>query len=245
MKYFGMFMSLLFVFALLTTPIKSIANDEDVDEEIQKKLEEIEERIKDIQIPKIDIPDIPEIDIDLDRIQARVEIIEDIFDEDFPFRIERKILRTFGDPVLILDLDDETEKKIEDTRLKHKEEMIDYRSKIEKAEVELERILLDDRLDTRKYLSKHKEISKLREEMHIKQIENKIKIYNLIPDEKKEEAKDILFGCCSNLKIKIGNIRKCIPQGCNKDWGIFHERMGELKENMQKIGEKYKYLFKL
>lgn len=239
-----MFMSLLFVFALLTTPIKSIANDEDVDEEIQKKPEEI------------DIPDIPEIDTDLDRIQAKVEIIEDIFDEDFPIRIKRKVLKHIGDPVDFLDLDEETVKKIEEMRLKYKEEMIDYRSKIEKAELELERILMEDRLDTRKLLSRYKEIAKLKEEIEIKKIEHRVNIYILIPDDKKDDAKDILFGCHSHIRIKM---RDFPHYQFNEGRGMFLERMRwyretrnkyresmeELREHVQKMGEKYKDYLKL
>ncbi|MCK4571327.1 hypothetical protein KAT89_00170, partial [candidate division WOR-3 bacterium] len=87
-------MPLFLVFALLAAPIMLFADVDEIDEEIQKELEKIEESIKDISIP--------EIEVDLNHIQASVEVIEDIFDEDFPMRIQRKILKHFGDPVEFL-----------------------------------------------------------------------------------------------------------------------------------------------
>lgn len=239
---------LFLVFALLAAPIMLFADVDEIDGEIQKELEKIEESIKDISIPVIEV--------DLNRIQASVEVIEDIFDEDFPMRIQRKILKHFRDPVEFLDLDDETVKKIKELKLKHREEMIDYRSKIEKAEVELERILIEDRLDTRKLLSRYKEIAKLKEGIEIKKIEHRVNIYDLIPDDKKDDAKDILFGCHSHIRIKM---RGFPYYQFNEDRGTFLERMRwyretrnkyresmeELREHMQKIGEKYKDHLKL
>lgn len=241
-------MPLFLVFALLAAPIMLFADVDEIDEEIQKELEKIEESIKDISIP--------EIEVDLNRIQASVEVIEDIFDEDFPMRIQRKILKRFGDPVEFLDLDDETVKKIKELKLKHREEMIDYRSKVEKAKLELERILMEDRLDTRKLLSRYKEIAKLKEEIEIKKIEHKVNIYDLIPDDNKDDAKDILFGCHSHIRIKM---RDFPHYQFNEDRGTFLERMRwyretrnkyresmeELREHMQKMGEKYKDYLKL
>ncbi len=246
MKRLCNFLPILLVFFLLTTPITSLAAYDNIDEEIKKELEEAMESIKDIEIPEIEIPDIPEIELDLDSIQTKIEVIEDILDTDFPYKIEQKILpklKVAGEGIVsFLDLDETTEKKIKEMQLTYKEEMIDYRSKIEKIELEIERILMEDRLDTRRLLSKYRELANLREEIAVKKIEHKINIYNLIPDDKKEDAKDFFFNRHKHLKFLFKDINDF--ENLREGMQNFKENMEKFKETMQenakKIAEKYK-----
>ena len=92
-----------------------------------------------------------------------------------------------------LNLSEKVEKEIKSLDLKHREKMIDYRSNLEKKELELDKILMEDKLDTEKLLSKYEEISKAKEEIAKADIKHKIDIYKLIPEDKKKEAKEILF----------------------------------------------------
>jgi hypothetical protein len=246
MKRLYNFLPLFLVFTLLTIPFVSLATCSDLDEEIEKALEEVEESIKNIKIPEIKVPDIPEIKADIDSIQAKVKVIEDIFDDDFQYRVEKKILPRLKFPgegiVSFLALDETTEKKIKDLQLKHKEEMIDYRSKIEKLELEIERILMEERLDTGKLLSKYKELAELREEADVKKIEHKINIYNLIPEDKKKDAKDFFFNGHPNLKFYFKDLGDF--KGFREGMQNFKENMEEfketMKENAKKIAERYK-----
>jgi len=246
MKKLYIFLLIFLVLSLLSIPVISLAGEAEIDEEIQKALEEVEESIKNIEIPEIKVPDIPEIEVDLDRIQAKVEVIKDIFDDDFPYRVEKKILPRLKFPgegiISFLALDETTEKKIKDMQLKHEEEMIDYRSKIEKLELEIERILMEDKLDTRKLLSKYRELANLREEADVKKIEHKINIYNLIPEDKKKDAKDFFFNGHPNLKFYFKDLGDF--EGFREGMQNFKENMEEfketMKENAKKIAEKYK-----
>lgn len=92
-----------------------------------------------------------------------------------------------------LDLDEDVLKKMEEMRLKNKEEMLDLRTKIEKKELEMERVLLEDELDFKKILSVHDEISALRQKISRKRIEHKIEMYKLLPDDKKEKARGMFL----------------------------------------------------
>jgi len=192
-----------FLFVLLTTPITSFAEEDKLDKEIMKD----------------------------------IEVIVKMDEGEGPLDVEKYVLKLVGCPMerlaAILDLDEKTEKKIEEMALQHEEEMIDIRSKIEKQEVAMERILLEDKLDTKKLLEKHKEITRFRETMSEKVIEHKVKIYNLIPADKKKDAKEILFRRHSHLRLggmgDLGEFRK----GMHK----FKEKMGFLKKRMKRIRE--------
>ena len=192
-----------FLFVLLTTPITSFAEEGKLDKEIMKD----------------------------------IEVIVKMDEGEGPLDVEKYVLKLVGCPMerlaAILDLDEKTEKKIEEMALQHEEEMIDIRSKIEKQEVAMERILLEDKLDTKKLLEKHKEITRFRETMSEKVIEHKVKIYNLIPADKKKDAKEILFRRHSHLRLggmgDLGEFRK----GMHK----FKEKMGFLKKRMKRIRE--------
>lgn len=251
MKRLYNFLPLFIVLTLSTIPSVSLADYNDIDEEIQKALEDVEESIKDIDIPKIKIPDIPEIKADLDSIHTKLEVIEDMFDDNFPYRIEKRITKGLKVPgediVSFLDLDENTEKKIKDMQLNHKEEMIDYKSKIEKLELEIERILIEDRLDTRKLLSKYRELAHLREEIAIKKIEHKINIFNLIPEDKKKDAKDLFFNRHPHFRFLLKDFRDI--EDFREVILNFKENMEEFKETMKestkKLAEKYKKFNKI
>jgi len=202
MKKLGILMAFLFV--LLTTPITSFAEEDNLDKEIMKD----------------------------------IEVIVKMDEGEGPLGVEKYVLELVGCPMerlaAILELDEKTEKKIEEMELEQREKMIDTRSKIEKQEIELERILMADKFDTKELLSKYKEISKLKEEIVIKRIEHKLKIYNLIPADKKKDAKEIMFRRHSHLRLggmeDSGEFRK----GMHK----IKEKMGFLKKRMKRIREK-------
>lgn len=92
-----------------------------------------------------------------------------------------------------LDLDEGVLQKMQEMRLKNKETMLELKNQIEKKELEMEKALMDKKLDFNKILSIHDEIAALRQKISRKMIENKIEMYKLIPDDKKEEAKKIFL----------------------------------------------------
>lgn len=103
------------------------------------------------------------------------------------------IERGHHDAGIFRDLDEDILKKMQELRLKNKEEMLDLRTRIEKKELEMEKVLLKEKLDLNKVLSIHDEISDLRQKISRKKIEQKIEMYKLLPDGKKEEAKKIFM----------------------------------------------------
>ncbi len=92
-----------------------------------------------------------------------------------------------------LNLDEDVLKKIQEMKLKNKEKILDLKNQIEKKELEMEKVLLEKKLDLNRIFSIHDEIADLRQKISRKMIENKIEIYKLIPDDKKEEAKKIFL----------------------------------------------------
>lgn len=108
-------------------------------------------------------------------------------------RAERKIAERYYHNWASLDLDENILQKIKEIKLNHREKMIDLRSNIEKKELEFERVLMEEDLDLKKLLSINDEISNLRNEMVKDMLKQKIDIYEIIPADKKEEAKRIIF----------------------------------------------------
>jgi len=98
------------------------------------------------------------------------------------------IERGHHDAGIFRDLDEDILKKMQELRLKNKEEMLDLRTRIEKKELEMEKVLLKEKLDLNKVLSINDEISDLKQKISRKKIEQKIEMYKLLPDGKKEEA---------------------------------------------------------
>ncbi|MBN1695123.1 hypothetical protein JW879_06970 [candidate division WOR-3 bacterium] len=92
-----------------------------------------------------------------------------------------------------LNLDENVLQKMQEMRLKNKEEIIDLKNRIEKKELEMEKVLLEKELNFNKILSIHDEIANLRQKISREMIENKIEMYKLIPDDKKEEAREIFI----------------------------------------------------
>ena len=106
---------------------------------------------------------------------------------------------------LLKDIDEDILKEMQEMRLKNEEEMLDLRTKIEKKELEMEGILLEDKLDFKKILSIHDEVSALRQKVLRKRIEHKIEMYKLLPDDKKETARKMfLHGFLSRKHGKEG-----------------------------------------
>jgi hypothetical protein len=109
------------------------------------------------------------------------------------FRTERKLDERYFHEWSSMDLDKDILQKIKEIKLKHREKMIDLRSNIEKKELEFERVLMEEDLNVKKLLSINDDILNLRNEMVREMLKQKINIYEVIPDDKKEEAKRIIF----------------------------------------------------
>lgn len=92
-----------------------------------------------------------------------------------------------------LNLDEDVLKKMQEMRLKNKEKILELKNQIEKKELEMEKILMEKELDLNKILSIHDEISNLRQKISRKIIEQKIEMYKLLPDDKKEEARKMFL----------------------------------------------------
>ena len=108
-------------------------------------------------------------------------------------RIPMKSVERFQQHWANLDLDENTLQKIKEIRLKHREKMIDLKSNIEKKELEIERVLMEEGLDKEKLLSVNEDIANLRNEVVQEMLELKIDIYEIIPVDKKEDAKRLIF----------------------------------------------------
>ncbi len=92
-----------------------------------------------------------------------------------------------------LNLEEEVLQKMKEMRLKNKEKILDLKNQIEKKELEMEKVLIEEELDFKKILSIHDEISDLRQKISRRMIEQKIEMYKLIPDDKKEEARKMFL----------------------------------------------------
>lgn len=92
-----------------------------------------------------------------------------------------------------LNLDEEVLQKMQEMRLKNKERMLELKNQIEKKELEMEKILMDKKLDFKKILSINDEIAALRQKISRESLENKIEMYKLLPDDKKEEARKMFL----------------------------------------------------
>jgi hypothetical protein len=92
-----------------------------------------------------------------------------------------------------LNLEEKVIRNIQEIRLKYKEKNLELKSAIDKKDLEFERVLLDKKLNFDKLLSIHDEISVLRQKIARQMLEEKIEIYKLIPDDKKEEVKKMFL----------------------------------------------------
>ncbi len=115
-----------------------------------------------------------------------------------------------------LNLDEDVLQKMKEMRLNNKEKMIDLRTQIEKKGLEMEKVLMDKKLDFNKILSIHDEIATLRQKISRKKIEQKIEMYKLLPDDKKEGARKMFLQGFSDKKHRkpgMNNWRD--KSGCN------------------------------
>jgi Spy/CpxP family protein refolding chaperone len=92
-----------------------------------------------------------------------------------------------------LDIDEDVLREMREMRLKNKENMLELKNQIEKKKLEMEKALLEEELDFKKILSIHDDISELRQKISRKMIEQKIEMYKLLPDDKKEEARKMFL----------------------------------------------------
>jgi len=115
-----------------------------------------------------------------------------------------------------LNLDEDVLKKMQEMKLKNKERMLELKNQIEKKELEMEKVLLDKKLDFNKILSIHDEIAALRQKISRKILEQRIEIYKLIPDDKKEEARKMfLHKFLRKGRGKFGMYEKQDRPGCH------------------------------
>jgi Spy/CpxP family protein refolding chaperone len=101
-----------------------------------------------------------------------------------------------------LDLDEDVLLKMREMRLKNKEKIIDLKNQIEKKELEMEKVLIEKKIDFKKLLSINDEIADLRQKISRQKLEQKIEMYKLIPDDKKEEVKRMFFHKFSGKRHK-------------------------------------------
>ncbi len=92
-----------------------------------------------------------------------------------------------------LNLDEEVIQKMQEMRLKNKERMLELKNQIERKELEMEKVLMNKKLDFNKILSINDEISDLRQKISRERLENKIEMYKLLPDDKKEKAREMFL----------------------------------------------------
>ena len=92
-----------------------------------------------------------------------------------------------------LNLDEDVLHKIKESKLKYKEKVLELKGELEKKELEMEKVLIEKELDLKKLLSIHDEMANLKQRISRKMIEQRIEMYKLIPEDKKEEAKKIFL----------------------------------------------------
>lgn len=107
---------------------------------------------------------------------------------------------------LPLDLKEDVLRKIQETRLNYKEDILELKNEVEKKRLEMEKVLLKGELNFDKLLSIHDKISTLRGKIGRQIMKQKIEIYKLIPDDKKENAKRMIFHRF-NHKMGPGKVR--------------------------------------
>lgn len=110
---------------------------------------------------------------------------------------------------LLKDIDENILKKMQEMRLKNQEEMLDLKTQIERKELEMEKVLINDEIDFNKVLSIHDEISDLRQKISRKMIEHKIEMYKLLPDDKKEIARKMFLHGFSDRKHGKEGMHNC------------------------------------
>lgn len=101
-----------------------------------------------------------------------------------------------------LNLDEDVLQKMQEMRLKNKEKILDLKNQIEKKELEMEKVLIEKKIDFKKLLSINDEIANLRQKISRQRLEQKMEMYKLIPDDKKEEAKRVFFHRFSGKRHK-------------------------------------------
>ena len=101
-----------------------------------------------------------------------------------------------------LNLDEDVIQKMQEMRLKNKEEILDLKNQIDKKRLEMETVLIQDNIDFKKLLSINDEIAALRQKISRQRLEQKMEMYKLIPDDKKEEAKRVFFHRFSGKRHK-------------------------------------------
>ena len=92
-----------------------------------------------------------------------------------------------------LDLDEDVLQKITESKLKHKEKIIELGSQLEKKKLEMEKVLMEKKLNFNKILSIHDEMANLTQKISRKMVEQKIEMYKLLPEDKKEKARKMFL----------------------------------------------------
>ena len=114
-----------------------------------------------------------------------------------------------------LDLDEDVLQKIKENKLKHKEKILELKNQVEKKKLEMEKVLMEKKLDFNKILSIHDEMANLKQKISRKMIEQKIEMYKLIPDDKKEKAREMFLHKFLGKRCgKSGMHGKKVDSGC-------------------------------
>ncbi len=91
----------------------------------------------------------------------------------------------------LLSLNDSQVKKIAALNLNHKKKMLELIEKAAPKEIQLRRLLLEDKVDLSKVESLLKEISELRFQMRFNKIKHRLEIRNLLTDEQKMKLRSM------------------------------------------------------
>ena len=85
-----------------------------------------------------------------------------------------------------LDLSDTQVDQINNLRYAHQEEMIDFRSRVEKNRLEIQKLMGEDQIDTEKVIELSEQSSTIQAEMKRSKVNMWIGIYNLLDDNQKK-----------------------------------------------------------
>ncbi len=89
-----------------------------------------------------------------------------------------------------LNLTDEQEAKIEDLRINHQKQMIDFRAELEKKELELQELKNKGEYTREDYIGKIKELSEIRNRMQLAGANHQMDVYELLDPAQKATWND-------------------------------------------------------
>lgn len=91
-----------------------------------------------------------------------------------------------------LNLSEEQETQLEKLRLNHQKDMIDLKSKLEKARLELREVTSKENFSRSDFLSAHKNLAKIREEIQLANANHRMDVFELLNKDQRKIVNDFM-----------------------------------------------------